>query len=84
MKKGYTIIAFLEAKPKKIDELKQALLASVEPSRKESSCVEYRLHQDLDNPALFVFYEIWRCKEALAGQLEKHAFKSLSTKLMAW
>jgi hypothetical protein len=51
MKKAHTVMVVVEAKPEKIEELKQVLLSVIAPSRAESSCLEYRLHQDKNNPA---------------------------------
>ncbi len=57
-----TIIAHIEAQPEKIDYIKQELLKLIEPTRSAEGCVQYDLHQDLENPALFVFYENWENK----------------------
>jgi quinol monooxygenase YgiN len=58
----FTIVAHLVAKPDKIEATKQFLLGLVDPTRKESGCVEYHLHQDDDNPAEFTFYENWKSR----------------------
>lgn len=62
MSTQFTIVAHLVAKPDKIEETKRFLLGLVPPTRKESGCVEYHLHQDDDNPAEFTFYENWRSR----------------------
>lgn len=46
-------------------ELKELLLALVEPSRSDEGCINYTLHQAVNDPALFMFYEIWQSKEHL-------------------
>lgn len=33
------------------------------PTRKEKGCVLYELHQDIDNPNILMFYEIWETVE---------------------
>jgi quinol monooxygenase YgiN len=81
MTKAYTVIAFLEAKPGKESELKQRLEDVVEPSRAENTCLEYRLHQDLNNPAQFVIYENWKSKEAHQEQFQKSYITALIKKL---
>ncbi len=35
----------------------------VEPTRKEEGCIQYDLHQDNDNPELFLFYENCESRE---------------------
>jgi quinol monooxygenase YgiN len=71
MKKAHTVMVVVEAKPEKVEELKEALLSVVAPSRAESSCLEYRLHQDKNNPAQFMLYENWESDEAHQKQFEK-------------
>lgn len=39
-------------------------MAVVGPSRKEKTCLEYRLHQTLDKPSEFILYEHWENKAA--------------------
>lgn len=35
----------------------------LEPTRKEKGCICYDLHQDLENPNILMFYEIWETVE---------------------
>ena len=60
-----TVLAILEAKPGKEDELNKALLALIEPTRKEEGCINYDLHRSVDDPKKFVFYENWTGRSAL-------------------
>lgn len=69
--KAYVVIAILNAKAGKELELKEALQNVVSPCRAESTCLEYRLHQDLNNQKKFVFYEIWESQEAHQLQFKK-------------
>ncbi len=43
----------------------------IQPSHNESTCLEYRPHQDLSNSAKFVLYEIWESREAHQKQFQK-------------
>ncbi|MBT0654736.1 antibiotic biosynthesis monooxygenase [Geobacter luticola] len=63
-----TVIARLVARKDSIEAVKSELLKLIAPTRNEQGCIEYLLHQDNDDLAVFVFYEIW---ESLAS-LEKH------------
>ena len=76
-----TVIVILEAKPGKENELAQALKKVVEPSRAEDICVEYRLHQNSDNPAQFVLYEQWISRERHQEQFTKPYIIELGQKL---
>lgn len=62
MNKTLTIVARIEAKPGKIELVKTALLKLIEPTRKEEGCLQYALHQDNENPEVFVFYENWESR----------------------
>jgi quinol monooxygenase YgiN len=56
---GLVIVAHFRALPGKEDALERLLLGLVEPTRKEEGCVQYDLHRDREDPAQFLFYEIW-------------------------
>ena len=47
------------------DAVKAALLAMVEPTRKEAGCLCYNLHQSTKDKTEFMFYEQWANQEAL-------------------
>jgi quinol monooxygenase YgiN len=64
-----TVVAEMIAKPGKEQELLAALMACVEPTRKESGCIQYDLHESTDRPGHFLFYENWVSPEALAEHL---------------
>ncbi len=59
MSKKLTIVGKIEANPDKIEFVKAELLKLVAPTLKEAGCIQYDLHQDNDNPAVFLFYENW-------------------------
>lgn len=63
-----TVVAKLVAKKESVETVKSELLKLVAPTRGEEGCIDYNLHQDNDNPALFIFYENWES----AACLEKH------------
>ena len=59
------VIAKLTAKENHAEEVKVALLELIEPTLKEEGCIQYDCHQDLKNPHLFYFYEIWESADHL-------------------
>lgn len=59
MEKQLPIIVKFEVKEDKIEYVKSELIKILEPTRKEDGCVLYDLHQDIDDPSIFMFYEIW-------------------------
>ena len=69
--KPLTVIAQIKAKPGMEAQVRQELLSLVAPSRKDAGCLNYDLHQALDNPALFMFHENWTSKAHLDQHLQK-------------
>ncbi len=63
MSKKLTIVARIEANSDKIEWVKAELLKLIEPTLKEAGCIQYDLHQDNENPAMFMFYENWESRE---------------------
>ena len=64
-----TVIASMRAKPGKEQALRDALESLVEPTSKEDGYVNYDLHQGVEDPAVFFFYENWESGEALDAHL---------------
>lgn len=65
-----TVVARIEAKKGKENEVKQALLALVPITQEESGCVQYDLHQAAENPCEFVFYENWQDQASIDRHLK--------------
>ena len=65
-----SVFALVKAKPGLEETVKQELLALVAPTLKEEGCINYDLHQSLDNTAWFRFYENWTSKELLDKHLD--------------
>ena len=76
-----TVIAQVKALPGKESQLRQELLSLVAPSRKDAGCLNYDLHQGLDNPALFLFHENWTSEAHLERHLQKPDLQATLAKL---
>jgi quinol monooxygenase YgiN len=63
MSNPLTIVARIEANTDKIELVKAELIKLVEPTLQEAGCIQYDLHQDNENPAVFLFYENWESRE---------------------
>jgi quinol monooxygenase YgiN len=59
-----------------VDNVKSELLKLIEPTRREIGCIEYNLHQDNDDSAVFVFYETWDNLDCLENHMNSDHFKS--------
>lgn len=53
----------LKSKEEFTGKVKELLENLVENSRKESGCLQYDLHQNIENPDVFIFHEVWENKE---------------------
>lgn len=71
-----TVVAKVVAREDAIESVKAALLKLVAPTRQEEGCLEYRLHQDNDNPALFLFYENWKSLSCLEQHMKSDHFRN--------
>ena len=69
MQEKITVLARFRAKTGLEQDLKELLLALIEPGRLDEGCINYDLHQAIDDPALFIFYENWLSRE----HLDKHS-----------
>ncbi|MEM1002312.1 MAG: putative quinol monooxygenase [Bacteroidota bacterium] len=58
-----TIVARILAKEDKLELVKSELLKLIPITRAEKGCINYDLHQDNENPNLFIFYENWESRE---------------------
>jgi quinol monooxygenase YgiN len=66
------VVARFKAMKGMDQKLKELLLTLIEPSRSDEGCISYELHQAINDPAVFIFYEIWQSKE----YLDKHSATS--------
>lgn len=58
-----TIIARILAKEEKRTLVKSELLKLIPITKAEIGCINYDLHQDNQNPNLFLFHENWESRE---------------------
>lgn len=63
-----SVVAKCRAKPGMEDKVKKELMALVGPTRSEAACINYDLHQSLEDKSLFMLYENWKSK----GDLDAH------------
>ncbi|MEO6050855.1 MAG: antibiotic biosynthesis monooxygenase [Pyrinomonadaceae bacterium] len=47
------LIARLKVKAEKIEQARSAAMAIVEPSRKEAGCINYDIHQSIEDATVF-------------------------------
>jgi quinol monooxygenase YgiN len=69
--KKVSVLAYVKAKAGFEERVREACLALVAPSRAEEGCLNYDLHQSIENIGRFMFYENWMSKERLERHLER-------------
>jgi quinol monooxygenase YgiN len=79
--RNVTVFALVKAKPGMEETVKQELLALVVPTRTEEGCINYDLHQSLENKGHFRFYENWTSKELLDRHLQSAHVKRFIGKM---
>ncbi|MGW9685862.1 putative quinol monooxygenase [Flagellimonas sp. 2504JD1-5] len=65
-----TIIAKILAKEEKRELVQQELLNLIHTTMAEKGCIDYSLHQDNQNPNLFLFYENWESLDLWQKHME--------------
>ena len=78
--KRVTVFARMKAKDGIAENVRQELMSLVPQTRSEEGCINYDLHQSVDEKTLFMFYENWRSKEDLDKHLEMPYLKSFLEK----
>lgn len=76
-----TIVAKITAKKESVDAVMSELFKLIPPTRKEEGCIEYRLHRDNDDPAVFLFYENWDSAAAIGRHLNSEHYKAYAKAL---
>jgi len=71
-----TVVAKVTARKDTVENVKSELLKLIAPTRKEDGCIEYNLHQDNEDPAVFVFYETWESLASLENHMNTDHFKN--------
>lgn len=79
-----TVVATVRAKPGCEEKLKKALLELVEPTHHETGCIDYDLHQSIEEKGCFVFCETWQSKADLDRHMQSAHFLACVAKAKDW
>ncbi len=74
------LVARLKVRDNAVEEAKKLALGIVADSRTEAGCINYDVHQAIDDPAVFVWHETWKDKAALDAHFELPYFKEFFEK----
>lgn len=61
------VVARVKAKADSVDQVREALIGLVAPTRGEEGCIVYELLQNREDPTDFTFVEEWKSEAALAS-----------------
>jgi quinol monooxygenase YgiN len=70
-----TIVANIKARPGKIDLVRSELEKLIDTTLAEAGCLQYDLHQDNENPAHFLFFEIWESRDLWQAHMNAQHLK---------
>jgi quinol monooxygenase YgiN len=73
----FTLIVHLKVKEGEGKTMVDAAKPCVAATLKEKGCIAYELHQDLEDPTRFVFFEKWQSVQALSDHLGTAHVKKL-------
>lgn len=59
------LTAIIKSKAGHADAMKALLIKLAAGSNQEAACIQYELHQDGNDPNVFLFHEIWENQEGL-------------------
>jgi quinol monooxygenase YgiN len=59
------LIARLKVKADKVEQARSAALAIVVASRNEAGCINYDIHQSIEDETVFFWHETWANKAAI-------------------
>ena len=65
-----TIVVRIKAKPGKEGRVKRELIKLLAPTRAEPGCINFDLHQAVDDASLFLVHENWVSEEDLKQHFE--------------
>ena len=77
LKKGLVVTALWEAKPGEVDALVGIIRRFLPQAQAEPGVLAFQIHQSLEDPTKFFFYEVFRDEAAFAEHGQASHFKTL-------
>ena len=75
---AYVVTAKWTARDDNVDEVRDAILQLIEPSRNEPGNLYYQPSQDLEDPRIFFIYELYEDEDAYKAHGESEHFQALA------
>ncbi len=77
---GVVLIYTAHAKPGKEEELRKFLVSLITASRHDPGNISYELHEVVDEPGTFIFYEQWISAELLDAHTKTPGLKEFAAR----
>ena len=77
------VFARIRPKPEYLQDAKSAVLEILEPTREESGCRQFNLHEGQGDGCLYL-YEAWRSEDDLARHYEQPYTKAVFERYQTW
>jgi len=84
MKDKLFVVATVVAKEESRSELREALLTLVPIAKTEPGYIQYDLHEAVEQPGTFLFYEIWEDEASLDMHNTTPAMKAFGERTGPW
>ncbi|HKO78523.1 MAG TPA: putative quinol monooxygenase [Flavobacterium sp.] len=68
------LTVIIKSKSDHREELKAILIDLTKNSKKEAACLQYDLHQNMQDPNVFILHEVWKNNEGLDLHKEQSHF----------
>jgi quinol monooxygenase YgiN len=68
------LTVIIKSKSEYRDELKAILIDLTKNSKKEAACLQYDLHQNMQDTNVFILHEVWKNNEGLDLHKEQSHF----------
>jgi len=72
-----TLVIRIQSRPDFAEQVKQRLLELSAPTRTHPHCLHFNLHRSLETEGLFMWYENWLNRDALAEHMLRYPLQEL-------
>ncbi|MEA3489959.1 MAG: putative quinol monooxygenase [Candidatus Omnitrophota bacterium] len=80
LSKQFVVLTRMKAKGGMEEKLGQELVSLVAPSQSEDGCVDFNVHQSIDDKGLFMLYSTWDSREGRDKYIEKDYYRAFAKK----
>ena len=79
--KSLTVVATVQARPGKEAELREALIGILTSTRKEKGCLQYDVHQLMEDSGRFMIFQTWQDQASFDAHMKNPHVNALLPRL---